>query len=70
MKLETVEETDESTTTTSNEEVNQLILQIQQELTVEDKRHFDIVVMTGVSKNVRQPTSPLRMCLKVAFLLI
>jgi len=29
-----------------------------------------VVVMTGVSKNVRQPTSPLRMCLKVAFLLI
>jgi len=31
---------------------------------------FAVVVMTGVSKNVRQPTSPLRMCLKVAFLLI
>jgi len=41
--MDTIDETGESTTTTSTEEVNQLILQIQQELTVEDKRHFDVL---------------------------
>jgi len=34
------------------------------------KKRRVIVVMTGVSKIVRPPNSPLRMCLKVAFLLI
>ena len=39
--METIDETGESTTTTSTEELNQLIQQIQQELTVEDKRNLD-----------------------------
>jgi len=39
--METIDETGESTTTTSSEELNQLIQQLQQELIVEDKRHFD-----------------------------
>jgi len=41
MVLDAIDETEESTTTASTEEVNQLIQQIQQELIVEDKRHFD-----------------------------
>jgi len=40
--MDTIDETGESTTTTNTEEeVNQLMQQIQQELVVEDKRHFD-----------------------------
>jgi len=42
--METIDETGESTTTTSTEELNQLIQQIQQELTVEDKRNLDTLV--------------------------
>jgi len=38
--METIDETEESTTP-STEELNQLIQQLQQELIVEDKRHFD-----------------------------
>jgi len=38
--METIDETGESTTTTNTEEeVNQLIQQLQEELTAEDKRH-------------------------------
>jgi len=37
--METIDETKESTT--SSEELNQLIQQLQRELIVEDKRHFD-----------------------------
>ena len=40
--METIDETEESTTT-SSEELNQLIQQLQQELIGEDKRHFDTV---------------------------
>jgi len=41
--MDIINETGESTstTTTSSEELNQLIQQIQQELTVEDKRNLD-----------------------------
>jgi len=39
-EMETIDETEESTTP-STEELNQLIQQLQQELIVEDKRHFD-----------------------------
>jgi len=39
MVLEPIDETNESTTTGS--EVNQLIQQVQQELEVEDKRHYN-----------------------------
>jgi len=39
--MEPIDETGESTTTASSEELNQLIQQLQQELIVEDKRHFD-----------------------------
>jgi len=38
--METIDETEESTTT-SSEELNQLIQQLQQKLIVEDKRHVD-----------------------------
>jgi len=41
--METIDETEESTTTTSTEGLNQLIQQLQQELIGEDKRHFDTV---------------------------
>jgi len=41
MVLDAIDETEESTTTTSSEELNHLIQLIQQELIVEDKRHFD-----------------------------
>jgi len=41
MVLEPIDETDESTTTTTSSEVNQLIQQVQQELEVEDKRHYN-----------------------------
>jgi len=37
--METIDETEEATT--SSEELNQLIQQLQQELIGEDKRHFD-----------------------------
>ena len=37
--METIDETGESTTTASTEEVNQLIQQFQEELIEEDKRH-------------------------------
>mgnify|MGYP000552795030 CR=1 FL=1 len=37
--METINETEESTT--SSEALNQLTQQLKQELTVEDKRHFD-----------------------------
>jgi len=37
--METIDETGESTTTTSAEEVDQLIQQFQEELIAEDKRH-------------------------------
>jgi len=37
--METIDESEEATT--SSEELNQLIQQLQQELTMEDKRHFD-----------------------------
>jgi len=40
MVLDAIDETEELTST-STEEVNQLIQQIQQELIVKDKRHFD-----------------------------
>jgi len=40
--METIDEAEESTTT-SSEELNQLIQQLQQELIGEDKRHFDTV---------------------------
>jgi len=43
--METIDETEESTTTTatSTEELKQLIQHLQQELIVEDKRYFDTV---------------------------
>jgi len=41
MVLDAIDETEESTTTTSSEELNHLIQLLQQELIVEDKRHFD-----------------------------
>jgi len=37
--METIDETGESTTTTSAEEIDQLIQQVQEELNAEDKRH-------------------------------
>jgi len=39
-EMETIDESEEAT---SSEELNQLIQQLQQELTVEDKRHFDTI---------------------------
>jgi len=40
-EMDTIDETGESTATTSSEELNQLIQQTQQELIAEDKSHFD-----------------------------
>jgi len=37
--METIDETGESTTATSEEEIDQLIQQLQEELIAEDKRH-------------------------------
>ena len=42
--METIDETGESTTTTSEEEVNQLIQQLQDKLIEEDKRHDNTLV--------------------------
>jgi len=58
--METIDEAEESKTATSSEEINQLTQQVQEDLIVEDKRHFDTLayfknrIKEEEEKHVRQ----------------